>query len=370
MRSHVHLSSLIETNGTVRSWLNMVFTMRGTPRAMACRPLRTIAIVALSWATIGSKMEGVEMTEREQLFKNALSAQGPEYVRLRKRLLLEKMDATAFLQEKAVNAVGDDASWFAEILLARLTNFDEFGRLERVFADKVRLVKFGQPSTRVKPMPHLFAFLHGLSLWDEAIPQVTASGEAQRPKMIEFYRRTRIPESDYWKPFLGEVLLKGWQPSTVPPAPEPDYGPPEDRDEYGMPYSFEHERTLNTDDFLRQAIILLGKLGEKRAAPRMAAILDDGTLHTITRELAAKALAALNVEAGFPTLLKLAEDDGALSGVRIAVIRALGEMKDARAVPVLERIAANPDNTLLRGNVGPKRYKEEARVALRKIRGE
>jgi hypothetical protein len=289
---------------------------------------------------------------------------------LRKRLLLEKMDATAFLQEKAVNAVGDDARWFAEILLASLANSDEFDRLERVFADKVRLVKLGFPSLAVNPRPAPVAYLNGLRLWEEAVPTVDSRGKPLRPKVIAFIEAAGIPPSDQWKPFLGEVLLKGWQPSTVPPAPEPDYGPPEDRDEDGIPYSFEHERTLNTDDFLRQAIILLGKLGEKRAAPRMAAILDDGTLHTITRELAAKALAALNVEAGFPTLLKLAEDDGALSGVRIAVIRAVGQMKDARAVPVLERIAANPDNTLLRGNVGPKRYKQEARVALRKIREE
>lgn len=313
------------------------------------------------------------MSDAAKLFNQLMTDRGADYVRARDALL-SRNDAAEYLNSQKSNA-GDAERWMAEILLQRLARREEFDHLETVFDAKMPVLVLGLPPAYQDRRPRGADLHTGFLLPTEQAPKRTLLGAASSPAIrqqeeafAKYYESIRLPPSDCWKPFLSEILLKGWSPSTVPAVAEPRPLAEQVLDQKGIPR--DRQPTLASDDYLRQAILLLGKLGEQRAAPRIVELLVDRVQDGRTRVLAARALGYLNSDAGLETLLQLAEDQQTVHLVRIEVFGALARLKDARAVPVLERIAANPDTTSLPGDRGPQRWKREARIALEKIQSE
>lgn len=307
------------------------------------------------------------MTNQE-LFNVVVSARRPEYA-VKREQLLSAAGVKSFLEDQASANASGEGRWLAEILLARLANPQEFERLEREFDEKVRHVKLGYPVLTAARRPIVRAdILDGLLTPEEAVPVEATSGRDLAPQVIRFYQGTQLSVSDCWKPFLGELLLKGWSPTKVAPAPEPKPLAEQKLDENGIPR--ERKPTLASDDYVRQAVLLLGKLGEPRAVPHIVDLLVDKSQDGRTRLLAARALGFVKSDSSIEAILRLVEDEQTPPWVRIEIFSALARLKDDRAVPVLERIAANPDDTMLPGGLGPARWKREAQSALMKIRAE
>jgi hypothetical protein len=313
--------------------------------------------------------EGTEMSDTAKLFDELIAAGGAAYAQAR-AAFLAKDDAAEFL--KSAESNGDDTKrWLAEILSARLSHGDEFERLEAAFDAKMPVLVLGRPNRSHVRRPSGADLYTGFLLSTEQAPKISLQYADISPGvryeqevLVRYYESIRLPMSDFWKPFLGEILLKGWMPSKVPSAPETKPLADQNLDENGIPR--ERQRTLTSDDYLRQSVLLLGKLGEQRAAPHIADLLADKGQDGRTRLLAARALGFLKTDRSMETLLSLVEDDQTAPWVRVEVFGALARLKDDRAVPALERIAANPDDTLL-GAYGPRRWKAEARAALSMI---
>jgi hypothetical protein len=334
--------------------------------------LRFIRYVIVSGVAVSLqpvlRMEGAEMTI-QGLFDAAISARGAEYAAIRGQLLAAPADAKAFLTNVAPTHANAETRWLAETLLARLGNPDEFARLEKELDAKVRLVKLGYPNRTPLSSPLTRADLWiGIRLPDEAVPDRTNAGRDVSPEVKEFHQAARLSTSEQWKPFLGEVLLKGWSPTAVPRVAEPKPLAEQTLDDNGIPR--DRKPMLASDDHLRQAILLLGKFGEQRAVPRIADLLMDKSQDGRTRVLAARALGYLKSDQSLETLLRLVEDEQTAPWVRIESFGALARLKDERAAPALERMIANLDDTSLPGDLGPQRWKREARSALMRIRGQ
>ena len=326
-------------------------------------------LAAFLWAA--GELMGAESSEAEQDFKNCVSAQGAEYATARDELLRRGDQAVAILKSKAAESTEPQERLLAEILLSRLQHADEFAGLEKTFDEKVRLIKLGHPVRTILGRPRTdVAFNRGLLLPQESPPTKAGSGRDLSPEVMEFYKNTRLPESPHWKPLLGEIVLKGWlpmSPITLPPAPSPP-GPDARPSDWGDPYT-PGPPTVTSDGFVEQALLLIGKLREERAAEHVLAIVQDAKQPSRKRALAARSLGFMKAETAVEALCQLAEDNGTRPIVRLESFRALGRIGSAKATRTLERIGAW-EKTKLPGNLGPGRWAAEARLALREIHGE
>lgn len=335
------------------------------------RPAVSLVAASLTFLGAAGELMGAESSEAEQDFKTCVSARDAEYATARDELLWRGDEAIAVLKSRAAESTEPQERWLAEILLSRLEHADEFARLERTFDEKVRLIKLGFPVRDILGRPHGDdAFIQGLLLPQESPPTKGGSGREFAPKVMEFYRNTRLPESPHWKPFLSEIVLKGWlpmSPITLPPAPSPP-GPDAHPSDWGDPYK-SGPPTVTSDDYIEQALLLIGKLHEERAAERVLAIVQEAKQPSRKRALAARSLGFMKAENAVEAFCQLAEDNSTRPIIRLELFRALGRIGSPKATPTLERIAAW-EKTKLPGNLGPGRWAEEARLALRRIRGE
>lgn len=100
-----------------------------------------------------------------------------------------------------------------------------------------------------------------------------------------------------------------------------------------------YRASANDDPRVRQYLTLvLGKLGDKRAAPVLLEGLSDSVVEN--RIYALIALAELHDANSVPAVIRATRDDD--KDVRKTAIYALGELHDARAVPVLQSALDDP----------------------------
>ena len=109
--------------------------------------------------------------------------------------------------------------------------------------------------------------------------------------------------------------------------------------------------SLDEGDFVYQAVVLVGELGERRAGARVLELLQVWTGRANVPDLpgsgggildqmqAARTLGRLRYAEALDTLLELAGDAGISYALHQHVLEAIWRIGDKRAIPVLDRVA-------------------------------
>ena len=277
----------------------------------------------------------------EELFAQAVSSTGETYVKVRNELLGQGPPAVAFLREKAGSEAPEEDRWLAEIMLARAEHPDEMRALEQDLHDKVLAAKweeswpllhYRERSWRRLPLageppPDVvyYPWEEPKPKWARKEPSPQASSREdmseRRSSFDERWRRywesIRISDSPLWRPLLGEILLKGWIGSVS-------------------------RGNLAEEDYVYQAVCVLGSMEERRAAPRILEVLQDPKQDPHMRAGAAGVLPGLGHPKTLDAFLALAESDQTPYHPRSKVFEEIALMKDLKAIPALERIADLP----------------------------
>ena len=87
-------------------------------------------------------------------------------------------------------------------------------------------------------------------------------------------------------------------------------------------------------------MLLLAKMGDDRIIPKAATILKDSAFTPQDRSTAARALSLIKEPAAVDPLLELADDEKLPAFLQQGILSAIGQKKDRRAIPVLDRIIA------------------------------
>ena len=328
----------------------------------------TLGLIAMgvlcAGSTAQSRADDVESAPTlAALFQRARDASGGDYRGARDALLAHGLPASTFLEARAADAGADaDERWLAAILLDRANRAETYPHLEKVFAEKVFSAEFGGPRITASGRPPKAAIFEPGHAWPPPQPQTQPGFRGEDFRIWQ--ESLVLPESASWRPFLGEILLKGW---------------PIAADQASKKLGRE---VLTSDDYLRHAIHLLGRLGEERAGPALLRLLrdakppsPDGREQTWLglRPRATEALGRLKYAPALDTLLELAEDPQTHYALMPAVFTAIRRIGDRRAIPTLERIAARPfapndgktanSNAINHGTL-------DAKEALRILKGE
>ena len=298
---------------------------------------RGLVAVAVAVTLLGRDSGTVAAHDRdlEKLFSKVTTAVGEKYTAIRTQIY-EQPGAEEFLVRKQTSADTASERWLAEILLSRLKEREEFLKLEQEFHDRVFWLYCCYPDRSHVPrlMPRLW---EGLLLPDEKSPYepkpnrtepdiIEQSWGESAPRVREYWESLRIRKSELWTPFCGEILLKGWVPAgTVqdpprPPLPGGTRGP------------------VIPELYLRQAILMLGKLKEKRAGPVLLPLLKDRKLDPFCLSVAAVALGRMQDKDSLPALLEICESPEERGWLLNAAVEAVALMEDHRAIPRLQRI--------------------------------
>lgn len=183
---------------------------------------------------------------------------------------------------------------------------------------------------------------------EETAAAIAMLGASKRPHMRELAvrRLAELKDPDAIPALLGE-LRESTDPRSIPTitaALSALQG-------MGAPVSVHAIAILDDSGDPRRAFmpLLLASTAGGEAVPRLIAALDDP--QESVRVNAATQLGVLRDPRAFAPLLALVQDaerDDAIRGVAAAALGALG---DARALPVLEKLAASPSPDLLAGAI-------------------
>ncbi|MHC4423447.1 MAG: HEAT repeat domain-containing protein [Planctomycetota bacterium] len=312
--------------------------------------VKQAVLLAMLMGCVAPKENG-KTTMLDALFVKARDNTGEVYAEARDELLANGVSAIVFLERKVSSRASEQERWLAEIMLARATKPSEFKELEKSFENKVLMAKYNDPHyfmKRHRPVP---ARGRALFLATEVPPPLEKKRLEEREKRLgkhlaeiykKFWEGLQISDSPLWKELASEVLLKGW-------PEQASGGTPPSRT--GRLATVAHGGTvvLNEGDYIYQAMVLVGKLGEKRAGVRVLEVLREEssrigdlppTAEFFDCREAVMTLGRLRYKKALDTLLNLAEDEGTVIGIRQVVFPAIERMGDERAIPVLERISS------------------------------
>lgn len=237
----------------------------------------------------------------ESLFAKSLGSTEIQYAQFRSAILTRSDQADAFLQQKAKSGATEAEKTLAEILLSRLGHGEEFERLEQEFHEKVWNLKFTIDWVRHAPPNRNDIRFEGrcglvtaeeFALW--RIGLNTARQMVNRsPERIE---RISLSDSVYWKPFIEELLMKGWCPTGT-------ISDPQRKPTIVLP---PNEIQVELQDYILQAVVLAGKMKLQRTAGRLREMLQDQGSAVDIRACAAVSLGRLSHEQSLPVLLQIA----------------------------------------------------------------
>lgn len=316
------------------------------------RPV-ALLLVSLMFAGCAVNRQKEEIAIFEGLFTKSVNNTGHVYTESRDELMDNGLEAVKFLKQKVSSGSSEQERWLAEIILARAENPVQFREVEKSFHEKLMACVYVDfwpkrrsmvPGTRRRYLP----------LPDDPLPfgSMRALEESMSLDYATAIRNhhefVRISKSPLWGHLTGEIFLKGWTvPSDFlwqPPPPRKSrsdrYEPPTAT---GMLALVPGGAALEQDDYIMCAMSLLGRLGERRAGPKMLNIMKDMNQNDTYRMFATRALGWLHYEPALPVLLDLAEADGTHRTLRFCVFDALERMPDERAIPTLERISSWPE---------------------------
>jgi hypothetical protein len=305
--------------------------------------VRALALLMVPFALAGceANMQKEKIAVSEGLFTKAVNNTGHVYTESRDELMDNGLEAVKFLKQKVSSGSSEQEQWLAEIILARAENPVQFREVEKSFHEKLIACVYVDfwpkrrtmvPGTRRRYLP----------LPDDPLPfgSMRALEESMSLDYATAIRNhhefVRISKSPLWGRLAGEIFLKGWTvPSDVLWQPHPTAT--------GMLALVPGGAALEQDDYIMCAMSLLGRLGERRAGPKMLDIMKDENQNNTYRMFATRALGWLHYEPALPVLLDLAEADETHRLLRFCVFDALARMRDERAIPTLERISFWPD---------------------------
>lgn len=103
--------------------------------------------------------------------------------------------------------------------------------------------------------------------------------------------------------------------------------------------------TLESEDsFVRvKTARALGEIRDKRAIPALATILENKQEYLVTRSQSAEAIGNIGSKTAIPLLVKVLEDKHECLEIRTSVAEALGEIRNRAATPALLRMIHNRD---------------------------
>lgn len=318
--------------------------------------MRPMALLLLPFALAGCALNGQKRKTAmfEELFTKVVNNTGQLYTESRDELMDNGPEVVKFLKQKVSSGSSEQERWLAEIILARAENPVQFQETEKSFHEKVMVLIYVDPWPKPVWNPDPGPRREGqLLLPDDPLPFQSnrsleeAVGISRAATIRSYYEFVRISKSPLWGHLAGEIFLKGWTtPSDVLWQPPPPRKSRSDRYESptatGMLALVPGGAALEQDDYVIYAMGLLGRLGERRAGPKMLDIMKDKNQNNTYRMVATRALGWLHYEAALPVLLNLAEADETHRLLRFCVFDALAQMPDERAIPTLERISSWP----------------------------
>ena len=283
--------------------------------------------------------------EMAKVFSKATMAVGAEYAEVRTSLFKIGSGVEEFLQEIHESNGSVDDCWLAEILLARLKHREKFHALEKQFQEKVlRYYRdFPDPSRGKNGHPGNWGTLlipgEASPVDSRKQPRLDSVGPFELDAAAstrEFWESVRVGQSELWSPLCGEILMKGFVPEGLVLGARPNV------------------KSLSDSECLNQALALLGKFGEHRAAAHAMKIAQDSERDPGLRATAATCLGNLKFVEGLPELLKLCESSGdtpelmsvgrdpADIPIRLfqVICNSIVQLGDASTVPEMKRISA------------------------------
>jgi hypothetical protein len=304
------------------------------------------------------------MTILEELFIKAKDNMGQVYAEARNDLLAEGPEAVKFLEQKISSDEPEQERWLAEIMLARAKEPNAFKELEQSFHRKALAAKYSCPYyvfRRDRSVPPRGSVLllpgEAQSLKKENLEQPNDFLDEFDAKFFDFIE---ISDSPLWKPLASEILLKGWtvpagslwQPPIQESSRKEKHEPSATTEAWLLPSLWTPGSVLEEEEYIYQAMVLVGKLGEKRAGALVLGILqnriqsvydsncfDCVDSNNLDCRAAVKVLGALHYTEALDTLLDLAENSKVPGSIRYEVLQAIGRIGDKRAIPVLQRIS-------------------------------
>ena len=301
-----------------------------------------------------------------ELFKKAVAAQGQQYQTVRQQIMSTK-DARTFLTDVVNDSERSvDERWLAEILLARVTDPDEFERLESVFYKKCLrwiwvsggrsisaqdFISFPEVcidkrslgiETALGRRATDLEMLRGYGEdYGDQEPVITVPSfedlEAQRCDKADFEKWNQytdaklLPESKLWSLVAGELLLKGgsFAADSNPVPVFKDELRPNAFDE-ALTNGFDN-RALISNDVDDKALISMANKADvlSRSAISVLTVLGDSKARHTMENLVREASGSNDAKTSKSTLY--------------LVIESLGVIGNEETITVLESVALDPD---------------------------
>jgi len=317
------------------------------------RPV-ALLLVSLMLAGCAVNRQKEEIAIFEGLFTKAVNNTGQVYTESRDELQDNGLEAVKFLKQKVSSGSSEQERWLAEIILARAENPVQFRETEKSFHEKVMVLIYVDPWPKPRwdpdpgPRHEGQLLLTGAPLPFHSNKSLEEEEGISRAATIRsYYEFVRISKSPLWRYLAGEIFLKGrtapsdvlWQPPPPRKSRSDRYEPPTAT---GLLALVPAGAALEQDDYVIYAMGLLGRLGERRAGPKILDIMKNKNQNIAYHMAAIYALSHLHYEPALPVLLELAEADGTPRTLRFCVFDALARMPDERAIPTLERISSWP----------------------------